>query len=236
MKYHVGTSGFSYKEWKGKFYPSDIKPGDMLSYYAEHLSAVEINNTFYRMPRADLLKRWAQAVPDNFRFVIKAPRRITHSKKLVDVDSEVEHLLKMVKSMKERLGALLFQLPPWVQKDHELLAKFLQLIPTTVRVAIEFRHRTWQDDEIDGLLRERNVARVMADTEEKPLAELRETADWAYVRLRRCDYDGDALTEWRLRFEQSEWQQAFVFFKHEDEAAGPKMATDFVQLGADAAT
>ena len=226
-EFFVGTSGFSYKEWKGKFYPSDIKPGAMLEYYAERFNAVEINNTFYRMPRRDLLQRWAAAVPDHFRFIIKAPRRITHQKKLVDVDEEVRFLVRNTAAMGERLGGLLFQLPPWVRKDVDLLADLLEQLPTSHPVALEFRHRSWQDDEINELLGDRGATRVVADTEEKPAKGPWAGGNWGYLRLRQCAYEDTELTAWRARIAERGWDRCMVFFKHEDEGTGPELAARF---------
>ena len=154
MDLRIGTSGYSYKEWQGDFYPEKIASGDMLAFYGERLSSVEINNTFYRLPRASVLETWAEAVPDDFRFVIKSSRRITHMKRLKDAGDETGYLMETLGALGPKLGAVLFQLPPNMKKDVDRLATFLDLIPG-VPAAFEFRHETWIDDEVHTLLGER---------------------------------------------------------------------------------
>lgn len=232
MELHVGTSGFSYKEWKGSFYPEDLKNADMLSWYGERLSAVEINNTFYRLPRASTLESWCEQVPDTFRFSIKASRKITHFKRLKpEAREETEYLLETVRTMGARLGTLLFQMPPNMKKDVERLAGFLEILPAGAPAAFEFRHDSWRDDEVYDLLRGRGAAWVTADTEESDGDEpVVPTADWGYLRLRRPSYDDGDLERWAATVADQGWDRAFVFFKHEDEAAGPRMAGRFLEL------
>ena len=153
MRIRVGTSGFSYKEWKGTFYPAKSKDEGMLAYYAERLETVEINNTFYRMPKPELLQKWAADTPEHFAFVLKAPQKITHIKKLEDCASEVEYFLKSAESLGHKRGPILFQLPPWMKKDLGKLDRFLALLPEGTRAAFEFRHATWFDDETYALLK-----------------------------------------------------------------------------------
>ena len=219
MQVLVGTSGFSYKEWKGSFYPKDLKNADMLRYYAERFSSVEINNTFYRMPKAEMLEGWRDQVPPGFLFVLKASQRITHRKRLKDSGEPLDYLLKAAEGLGEQLGPILFQLPPYFKKDVERLGAFLEILPGGRPFAFEFRHESWTDDEVHGLLRDRNVALVCADTEESgdEGAPIVPTADWGYVRLRRCDYTPDELAPWADRIRSQPWQRAFVFFKHEDD-------------------
>ena len=152
MHWYAGTSGYSYKEWIGSFYPDGMKADAMLSYYAVHLPAVEINNTFYRMPRTQVLEAWADAVPKDFRFVIKASRRITHEQKLVDADESTDYLARKLEVLDGKLGAVLFQLPPYLRKDIERLRAFLKVVPASMPAAIEFRHASWFDDETFDLL------------------------------------------------------------------------------------
>src|SRR4051812_45083367 len=146
MNLYVGTSGYSYKEWKGPFYPEDLPDKQMLHYYGERFRSVEINNTFYRMPKKAVLEAWAGEVPSDFKFVIKAPQRITHMQRLKDADDSVNYLLEVVGALKERLGPLLFQLPPYFKKDIPRLQEFLKLLPSGCRSAFEFRHESWFDD------------------------------------------------------------------------------------------
>jgi uncharacterized protein YecE (DUF72 family) len=228
MNLLVGTSGYSYKEWKGPFYPEDIAAGDMLAFYGTKLPSVEINNTFYRMPRASVLETWAGNVPEHFRFAIKASRRITHMKRLANADEEAGYLLDTVGVMKDRLGCVLYQLPPNLKKDLARLESFLELLRDDVRSAFEFRHASWIDDDVHALLRTRNCALVLSDVDDADPPELVRTADWGYLRLRRSAYDAAQLAAWRDRIAGQDWDDAFVFFKHEDGAAGPTMAAEFM--------
>ena len=232
MKLHVGTSGYSYKEWKGIFYPEDLPAKDMLAYYATKLPAVEINNTFYRLPQASMIENWKLQVPAGFRFSIKATQRITHIKRLKNAVEETKYLLETAALLEERLGVVLFQLPPNSKKDAERLRDFLALLPSSTPAAFEFRHESWFDDEIFDLLREKNCALVASDTDEKPLAEIISTATWGYLRLRRVNYEDADLAEWMRRVQGQKWQSAFVFFKHEDEGTGPKLAARYIELSA----
>ncbi len=232
MQLYVGTSGYSYKEWKGSFYPEKLAAKEMLSYYGERLSAVEINNTFYRLPRTSVLDSWAEQVPDGFRFSIKASRRITHFTRLKPEAKEpTEYLLTTLQTLGPRLGAVLFQLPPNLKKDAERLAGFLELLPRGTPAAFEFRHESWFDDEVFEILRGREMALVCADTDEGDDDEaIVPTTDWGYLRLRRPDYSDDDLARWAARVRAAGWSRAMVFFKHEDEGAGPRMAARFREL------
>jgi uncharacterized protein YecE (DUF72 family) len=230
MKLHVGTSGYSYKEWKGNFYPEDLPANEMLSYYSRRLPAVEINNTFYRLPQPSMIENWKAQVPAGFRFSIKATQRITHIKRLNNVADETKYLLETVALLEERLGVVLFQLPPNMKKDTVRFKTFLELLRADTRTAFEFRHETWFDDEIFSLLREKDCALVVSDTDEKPLTEIISTASWGYLRLRRTAYEDSDLTEWLKRVKDQKWKDAFVFFKHEDEGVGPKLAAQFIEM------
>jgi uncharacterized protein YecE (DUF72 family) len=230
MRLYAGTSGFSYDEWKGIFYPEDLPADGRLRFYAERLPAVEINNTFYRLPKRGVLESWASQVPESFRFAIKASRRITHQKRLADAGSETEYLLRTVATLGDRLGPLLFQLPPYLRKDLPRLAGFLELLPAGTRAAFEFRHETWADAEVRELLGSRGCALVVSETDEEPEAELIATATWGLLRLRRCDYTDAELAARVERVAAAGWNEAYVFFKHEEEAAGPAMALRFLEL------
>ena len=232
MEVHVGTSGYSYKEWKGSFYPEDLPAKEMLRYYGERLDAVEINNTFYRLPKASVLESWAEQVPKGFRFSIKASRRITHFTRLKPEAREpTEYLLSTLETLGSRLGVVLFQLPPNLKADPERLAGFLEVLPAGTPAAFEFRHESWVSDEVHGLLRDRGMALVCADTDEtEDDQSIVETGRWGYLRLRRPDYSKDDLARWAERLRKSSWERAFVFFKHEDEGAGPRMAAAFAEV------
>ena len=230
MRLHVGTSGYSYGEWKGNFYPEGMPAAKMLAFYAGQFDTVEINATFYRMPRTSMFEKWNAQVPETFLFALKAPQRITHFKKLVDTDGDVAYFCDVAATLGPRLGPMLFQLPPVFRKDTEKLRAFLATIPGAPRVAMEFRHDSWSDDEVYAILRERNVAICLSDTDEvaDPAALVVPTASWGYLRLRRTEYTPDTLAEWRERIEAQPWDEAFVFFKHEEEGRGPRVAREFL--------
>jgi uncharacterized protein YecE (DUF72 family) len=202
----------------------------MLAWYASRLPAVEINNTFYRMPRESVLEGWAESVPESFRFVIKASRRITHFKRLQAAEEETGYLLRTVSVLGDRLGAVLFQLPPNMKQDVERLERFLDGLGDPSRVAFEFRHPTWFEEATYDCLRSRGAALCVADTDEED-ADIVETAPWGYLRLRKADYPEAALIDWAERVRGTGWDRCFVFFKHEDAAAGPHMAERFMALG-----
>jgi uncharacterized protein YecE (DUF72 family) len=233
MHFHVGTSGYSYKEWKGSFYPEKLPAKQMLGFYAERFRTVEINNTFYRPPTASVLESWAGQVPADFRFVLKAPQDITHVKRLRDAGELVSSLVEVAGVLKERLGPLLFQLPPNFGKDVPRLRAFLALLPPRCRAAFEFRHASWFDDEVFGLLRAHGAALCVADADDDLDVPFVATADWGYLRLRRPAYDDATLASWAERMRKQNWNDAFVFFKHEDAGTGPKLATRLLELLAD---
>lgn len=230
MNLYVGTSGYSYKQWKGSFYPQDLPEKQMLRYYGGQYKTVEINNTFHRMPKVSLLEAWAAEVPGDFKFVLKAPQQITHFQRLKDADESMSYLFDVAGSLKERLGALLFQLPPNLKKDLPLLRDFLALVPPRRRVALEFRHQSWFDAEVFALLRQNNAALCIADAENDLEVPFASTADWGYLRLRRPDYDLKELKRWTKQVQKQDWQDAFVFFKHEEVGKGPLMAKRFLEL------
>jgi len=228
---YAGTSGFSYKEWKGAFYPEKIKPDEMLAFYGTKLPAVEINNTFYRMPKKAVLEGWAEKVPEHFRFVIKASRRITHFKRLHDTDAEVSYLLSQLEELGDRLGCLLFQLPPNLKVDTDRLKIFLASLPGGTPAAFEFRHDSWFEEPVFDALRDAGAALCQADNDDdKKAPDIIATAPWGYLRLRRAKYSPAALKKWMKAIQDQDWSHSFVFFKHEDDAAGPKMAERFMKL------
>ncbi len=230
MNLYVGTSGYSYKEWKGTFYPEDLPEKQMLRFYGEHFRSVEINNTFYRMPKASVLEGWAAEVPTEFKFVLKASQRITHFQRLKDTGDSLAYLIKVAAVLKERLGPLLFQLPPNFKKDAVRLREFLALLPPDAMVAFEFREASWFDEEIFELLRKHRIALCIAEAEDGVEVPFVSTADWGYLRLRRPDYGDEELKGWLNRIREQNWQKTFVFFKHEDEGKGPAMAKRFLEL------
>lgn len=229
MRIRVGTSGWSYKEWKGHFYPEKLAAKDMLKFYGQQFDTVEVNNTFYRMPKAETIQAWSADVPDGFAFVIKASKRITHDKRLNDVADSVDYLLKNASVLGPKLGPFLVQLPPNMKKDVARLRDFLALLPAGTRAALEFRHVSWFDDEVYAALRERGAAWCVADTGEEGDPPFVATADWGYLRLRRVQYEESDLASWADRVRAQSWGEAFVFFKHEDEATGPKLARRFIE-------
>jgi uncharacterized protein YecE (DUF72 family) len=223
MRLSVGTSGFSYKEWLGKFYPEKLSGDAMLRYYAGHFDTVEINNTFYRMPAEAMLARWAAEVSADFTFTLKAPRRITHDKRLRDAEGDVAEFCRRASALGDRLAVLLFQLPPFLKKDLARLRDFLAVVPAGARAAFEFRNDSWQDDEVYQALRERAAMLCVTDTDEGDTPFVA-TADCGYLRLRRTHYDDAELGAWAERIAAHPLSRAYVYFMHEDEALGTRFA------------
>ena len=223
----AGTSGWSFKEWKGSFYPKDLPADDQLGFYAGRFPTVEINNTFYRMPRESVLMDWASKVPPTFRFALKASQRITHYGRLKDVASEVEYFTRIANVLGDRRGPTLFQLPPNLKKDLPRLVDFLEVVPRRWRSTFEFRHESWFADDVYGALREKDAALCIADHEDFATPVVR-TATWGYARLHRQDYDDAAITAWRDRLEGLGAEEMYVFFKHDETAgSGPTAAEAF---------
>jgi uncharacterized protein YecE (DUF72 family) len=238
MKIYVGTSGWSYKEWKGSFYPPKLPADEMLRYYGSRFPTVEVNNSFYRIPSEKVLAGWAEQVPEGFRFVLKASRRVTHNHRLADEDGSLAYFLRAVNPLGERLGPTLFQLPPTFKKDLARLQSFLDRLPRRWVAAMEFRHASWFDDDVYDLLRSKNVALVAVDEDEGEGkgAPLVPTASWGYFRLRRSAYDTAALGSWADRIRQQEWREAYVFLKHEEGSpTGPGPAGELKQILGEAA-
>ena len=232
MSVIVGTSGYSYKEWKGTFYPSGLPAAKMLPFYAQRFGAVEINNTFYRMPTATMVEKWAAEVPDGFRFVLKVPAFLTQIDRLAKNADAFRRFFDLASLLGPKLGPLLYRIPTNLHKDAAKLREFLALIPDSLRVTLEVRHDSWCDEEIYALLREFDVALCLADTDEvaDPNALVVKTASWGYLRLRRTEYADEQLAEWARRVEAQGWSDAFVFFKHEDEGKGPQFASRLREL------
>jgi uncharacterized protein YecE (DUF72 family) len=225
----AGTSGYSYKEWLGHFYPEKLPPQAMLRYYAERFPTVEINNTFYRMPAPSLLERWAQEVPESFAFTLKAPRRITHMKQLKEVESDVGEFTRRAEVLGAKLGMLLFQLPPFLRKDLPRLKSFLAALPSGRRAAVEFRHDSWRDEEVYETLRANSAILCVADTDEGDSPFVC-TADTAYLRLRRTHYGEDDLRAWVDRLGAQPLDRAYVYFKHEDEGLATRFAAQLTEM------
>ncbi len=230
MELLAGTSGYSYKEWKGSFYPEKLAADGMLRYYAERFPTVEINNTFYRMPGEGMLSRWADEVPVHFAFTLKAPRRITHDKRLRGAEAEVAELLRRAARLGAKLGPLLFQLPPSLKKDLALLDDFLGTLPPGRQFAFEFRHPTWQDEDVYEALRTHDAMLCAADTDEGESPPLVATGKTGYLRLRRAAYSERDLKDWVKRIAAQPWARAYVYFKHEEEGLGPKFAARFAKV------
>ena len=229
VKVLVGTSGYSYPEWKGNFYPEKTAAKDMLGLYAGRFPTVEINNTFYRMPKEAVVRSWADQVPESFRFVIKASQRITHFQRLKECGDLLTYLFRVTAALGPRLGPLLFQLPPNFKKDLPRLKNFFAAMPERRRVAVEFRHASWFDDEVYEALRAEGAALCVADTGEEPAAPLVATTDWGYLRLRREEFSDQELREWARRILEQPWSDAYCFLKHEEEGIGPKLAAKLMK-------
>ncbi len=229
MRILAGTSGYSYPAWKGRFYAADLPASRMLAAYAARLATVEINATFYRMPKAATLAAWRSEVPPSFVFALKAPQRVTHVKRLAGVEEDVAFFLRTAAELGGALGPVLWQLPPSLRKDLPRLRDFLALLPRGGHAALEFRHESWFADEVLAALSDAGAALCIADDESRstPVAA---TAAFGYLRLRRPDYDDAALGRWAETVRAQRWSDAFVFFKHEDEARGPDYALRFGAL------
>ena len=230
MRLFAGTSGYAFKEWKGSFYPEDLKDAGMLGHYATRYPTVEINNTFYRLPKEHVLADWASQVPEGFTFSIKASQRITHFARIKpECESALQFLLANTAALGTRIGPILFQLPPNLQKDIERLRAFLAMLPVGGRYAIEFRHDSWFDDDVFGLLRERDVPMCIIDQPDFG-APVVSTASWGYVRLHRFDYNEFALTEWAKRVAAEKWSDVYVYLKHDEgKGSGPPAVDAFMK-------
>jgi uncharacterized protein YecE (DUF72 family) len=229
MQLLVGTSGFSYKEWLGRFYPEKLPAAEMLRYYAQHFRTVEINNTFYRMPAESMLEGWSQQAPENFTFTLKAPRRITHDKRLREIDSDVAEFARRAGVLGNKLGVLLFQLPPNLKKDLVRLQNLLSLVPKERRTALEFRNDSWQDQEVYDMLRANGAMLCVTDTDEGDTPFV-STSDCGYVRLRRTHYDDAELGAWAERIAAQPLVRTYVYFMHEDEALGTQFGRRLLEL------
>jgi len=228
MELLAGTSGFSYKEWCGRFYPEKL-PGDrMLRYYAERLPTVEINNTFYRMPAESMLAHWAEEVPPGFAFALKAPRRITHEKRLIDAEADVAEFVRRAAVLGDRLGVILLQLPPFLKKDLGRLKRFLDGLPQGARAAFEFRNPSWHSEDVYDALRARHAMLCVTDTDEGEV-QFMATASQGYLRLRRTHYDDAELDAWAERIAGVGLARTYVYFMHEDDALGTGWAARLME-------
>ena len=230
MQLLAGTSGFSYKEWLGKFYPEKHPADQMLRYYASHFATVEINNTFYRMPAEAMLANWAEQVPAGFLFTLKAPRRITHELRLKECEAHVAEFLKRAQKLGAKLGPLLFQLPPFLKKDLPRLRGFLALLPAGQPAAFEFRNESWQDDEVHEALRAKGAMLCYTDTDEGDSPPVVATAGSAYLRLRRTHYEDAELGAWAERIAALALERVYVYFMHEDDALGAVFARKLLEF------
>jgi len=216
----AGASGYSYKEWKGSFYPADIKPDAMLAWYAQRLPTVEINNTFYRMPKTEVLEAWGAATPETFRFAIKASRRITHQARLKadQAADSVAFLYRNLAALGAKRGPVLFQLPPFLKKDLPRLDEFLHLLPDQHGAAFEFRNDTWFADDVYDMLKAAGAALCLSEREDNAPPPLVETAAWGYIRLRLETYSDGDLKQWANRLAATAWREIHVYFMHEPTA------------------
>jgi uncharacterized protein YecE (DUF72 family) len=230
---YTGTSGFQYPEWKGSFYPENFSTAKMLLFYSERFSTTEINYSFYRIPTAKTLERWSVATPENFRFSFKAPKEITHTRKLRDCEDVLARFAGALGVIKPKLGVVLFQLPPFFKKDSTLLESFLDSLPKELKYAFEFRHDSWFDDDIFAALKKRNVALCIAESETLSTP-LMFTAGFGYFRLRRKDYTKNDISRWSkvIANQENQLAEIYIYFKHEERGVGPKFAKEMIaELG-----
>jgi uncharacterized protein YecE (DUF72 family) len=230
MRFYVGTSGYSYKEWKGSFYPAKLPDKKMLSCYAQHFSAVEINSTFRRFPSVNAIQSWAEQVNDSFRFVLKARQTITHFRRLRNADDQIDDFIKLASLLKQHQGPLLFQLPPNFKKDVPQLDTFLSYVNGRAAIVLQLQHASWFDDEVYHCLKFHSAALCSVDDDASPVSNLVSTTNWGYVRLRRKAYSDKHLRGCIQKIKSQKWDEAYVFFKHEDAGAGPKLASRFIEL------
>ena len=230
MSLRVGTVGYSHAEWKGIFYPEKISQKKMLGYYAERFSTVEVNYTFRQIPTERTVFAWAEQVPASFRFALKGWQAITHFKCLQNTEQDVDDFLRVASLLKERQGPILFQMPPSFAKNIPRLDAFLKHIAGRAKVAFEFRHETWFDDELYDCLRAHGAALCIADGEDVPQTDLVHTADWGYLRLGDGDYNDDRLRDWLKKIWSLNWDETYIFFMHEHTGIGPKQAARFLEL------
>lgn len=225
MNIWVGTSGYNYPEWKGTFYPQKLPTNKMLPYYAERFSTVEINYTFYRMPNEKILAGWARETPEPYKLTLKAPKRITHDARLRDCAQPLGVFLRVAGTLGPKLGAILFQLPPFFRKDLKVLDGFLAELPESLCATFEFRHASWLDDEVYARLKARNLALCIADSG-KSSTPVKLTADYAYFRLRDEGYTPEDIAKWArtIRAETGQCRDVYVYFKHEESGTGPEFA------------
>ena len=231
MKSWIGTSGFQYAEWKGNFYPEDLPTAKMLPYYAERFSSTEINYTFHRIPSPKTIENWKAQTPATFCFSLKAPQKVTHYARLRDCADTMRYFHDVTSALGDKLGVILFQLPPNFKKDTVLLADFVNCLPEGLRSAFEFRHESWFSDDVYEALKARKAALCIADMEEiatPPVV----TADYGYLRLRREDYQSKDVEKWAafVQNQTDAWKDAFVYFKHEESGIGPKLAGEMKQI------
>ena len=229
MIFRIGTSGYSYAAWKGSFYPPDLPASEMLRFYAGRFGTVEINNTFYRMPRASVLSAWCEQVPDGFVFALKASQQITHRKRLKETAEPLRFFLETATTLGDRLGPVLFQLPPNFKKDLPRLTDFLALLPPARRAAFEFRHDSWLEEDVFEALAAAGAALCVAEDDERSTP-LVATTRWGYLRLRREEYAPDEIAAWARRIREEPWEEAFVYYKHEEEARGPAFAEALAKI------
>ncbi len=241
LHWRAGTSGFAYKQWVGTFYPEGTKSAEMLTRYAEQLPLVEINNTFYRMPRSSVIETWRDSTPADFRFIIKASRRITHQAKLQDTEESIAYLCERLRLLEDKLACVLLQLPPFLKHDQELLHRFVDSLPDDIPFAFEFRSSSWFVAPVFSLLQERGHMLCLADGDKLPMPEFSDAGEPAnqiplatnssvYLRLRRAEYTDADLQTWQQRITQAGVNEALVLFKHEDAGAGPALARHFLEL------
>jgi uncharacterized protein YecE (DUF72 family) len=228
----AGTSGFSYPEWKGSFYPDKLPQSKFLEYYAENFATVEINNTFYRFPRADLLEGWRDRTPDGFTFAVKANQGITHKGRLQDVEDLTRDFVERCKLLGDKLGPILFQLPPYFKRDDERLANFLHSLDPRLRYAFEFRHASWFEDDVFQLLSDGGAALCVSEGDKLDTPRVA-TGDLVYARLRKDEYTEEALADWHAWMAEQVGlgRNVFAYLKHDEKGTSPEYALRLLSSG-----
>jgi uncharacterized protein YecE (DUF72 family) len=223
---YVGTSGFAFKEWKGPFYPEGTTDKKMLAYYSSKLGSVEINYSFRRLPSESTLLAWREQSTDGFQFTLKASQRITHFKRLMDCEEDVAEFVRRARLLGDRLGTILFQLPPNFKYEPDKLEAFAAVLPPVARYAMEFRHESWRADEPKQILKAHGIAYCGADTDDLALEEVPVTAPHVYLRLRKEEYGDEELKSWSEKVAQvlEGGRDVYCYFKHEGGGVGPAYA------------
>lgn len=236
MKVHIGCSGWNYKDWRGKFYPEKLAARNWLEYYSKHFNTVEVNSTFYRFPKDEYLEKWRATVSDDFLFTLKGSRYVTHMKKLHEVEESVARFNEVAKLLKDKLGSVLWQLPPGLHRDDDRLKAFCGHFDPEIKNVIEFRHESWYDEEVYKLLSDHNVVLCAISSPKFP-EEMITTAKTGYLRFHGKGkkwydylYSEDELKEWYEQIMEKDLEEIFIYFNNDMHGNAPENAKELRSL------